>query len=142
MILRISRLCTALIDDDDYYKVRKHVWRVQRYRKPRAGRIVIKRYIYTSVYVNGQQRLLFLTRLITNCPKDKRVRHINGRYNDCRKANLRVGQEDFIKKDPAEISIKELFHPLRRIPRGTYIPARNGPRTSGDVLRLSDEDYD
>ena len=63
------------IDKDDYEICKKYTWW---YNK--------QGYVETKV----NQKRVFMHRLLTNCPDDKIVDHINHKPNDNRKLNLRV----------------------------------------------------
>lgn len=65
----------ALVDDEDYAFLCKYRWRA------RWGSTGKKPYVVATVRLH---------RLVTNCPEDLMVDHINGDTLDNRKANLRV----------------------------------------------------
>lgn len=79
MLLDISSkkypIATALIDDDDWDKVRGYEWRVMKTK-------------YTN-YVQAKGGVL-LHRIVMDAKKGEFVDHINGNGLDCRKSNMRL----------------------------------------------------
>jgi hypothetical protein len=76
---------TVLYDDEDHDKIKNYNWHVEKRSK---GSSLI--YAASKVYKNGRQSTLYMHRLITNCPDNKIVDHINHDTLDNRKCNLRV----------------------------------------------------
>jgi len=70
----------VLVDEDDVEKVSEYTWSISLTN----GRMYIKGYISDSL------NKVYIHRLITNCPKDKLVDHINHNVLDNRKINLRI----------------------------------------------------
>jgi len=69
----------AIVDDDDYELLSKSKWY---YCK--VG------YACRDKKTNGKRKALFMHRVITNCPDNREVDHINRDRLDNRKVNLRV----------------------------------------------------
>jgi hypothetical protein len=68
----------TIIDDDDFERVSKHSWCIEKSRS----------YIYANSRIN--YKMVMLHRFIMNCPKDKIVDHKNMNTLDNRKCNLRI----------------------------------------------------
>lgn len=64
----------AKVDDDDYEKLNQYKWHMN--------------VRYASTYINGKHTSMH--RMVTNCPADKIVDHINHDELDNRKENLRI----------------------------------------------------
>lgn len=47
-------------------------------------------YFVVQKYINKKKHTIGLHRLLTNCPKEKQVDHINGNASDNRSSNLRI----------------------------------------------------
>ena len=73
---------SALIDLDDLEKCKQYCWRA-RFNPNRPNEIP---YVETSRF----RKRIHLHRLITNCPKDLQVDHINHNNLDNRKENLKI----------------------------------------------------
>lgn len=69
----------VLLDDEDYYKVAKWKWQLS----PTG-------YVARSTYHKAKRKRIYLHRIITNCPADKVVDHINKNKLDNRQCNLRI----------------------------------------------------
>lgn len=72
----------VLIDKEDIQKVSQFQWAIDKVGEN-------KFYISTNLY-NQHPKKLYLHRLVTNCPVDMCVDHINHNRLDNRKANLKV----------------------------------------------------
>ena len=68
-----------LISISDYDLVSKYTWRVSPYN-----------YVETTTYDKGNRKNLRLSRLLTDCPSNMVVDHINNNRLDNRRENLRV----------------------------------------------------
>lgn len=76
----------CIIDVEDVDKIKKYYWNI-RYDKRHPNCTV---YVETHKRINGKNTRIHLHRLITNCPKEKVVDHINHNGLDNRKCNLRI----------------------------------------------------
>jgi len=70
----------AVIDRDDFDKIKDHTWFVQQ-SKATA-------YVITKKRVNGKVKTVRLHRLIANCPDGMETHHVNFNPMDNRKLNL------------------------------------------------------
>ncbi len=75
--------CLALIDQDDLEKIDGYRWLA----RPSGNRLYVQ---HLNHFKGGKQKVVHMHRLITNCPPDKIVDHINGNTLDNRKSNLRI----------------------------------------------------
>lgn len=78
----------AIIDDEDYLKVKDYVWRLTR-KKYNDG----SNYLYVSSHINiakYKTKTVYLHRIITDCPAGLVVDHIDGNTLDNRKSNLKI----------------------------------------------------
>lgn len=69
----------CLLDDEDYERFKKHVWRL-------LGAGYVSR---GTALKNGKQKTLYIHRLILNAKDNERIDHINRNKLDNRKENLR-----------------------------------------------------
>jgi hypothetical protein len=69
----------ALCDKEDYELVKDYRWN-----------ITMHGYIRTAIRIEGRQKILFLHRVILNCPEGFYSDHINRDRRDCRRKNLRI----------------------------------------------------
>lgn len=79
----------VLIDDADFELVKHLTWRVM--RMPRDGYTV--KYVTSIIYEDGdwkKPKTIYLHRVLTSCPKDLVVDHINSDGLDNRRENIRV----------------------------------------------------
>jgi len=74
----------AIVDDADYNWLNQWKW----YAKicSNGKRIYVARF----QRINGKPTTIYMHRIITNCPEDKEVDHINGDSLDNRRKNLRI----------------------------------------------------
>lgn len=79
MELDITKKRKTIIDSEDYDKVKDYKWHLLK-----TG------YVATSVGGRKNKKMIYIHRLITNCPDGKVVDHINGNPLDNRKKNLRI----------------------------------------------------
>lgn len=82
-IFETSKGTTFVIDADDVNKIDKYHWFVSQ-----------KGYIQAMHRENGKRNHIRLHRLISNCPDNMVVDHINHDLTDNRKSNLRVCTQD------------------------------------------------
>jgi hypothetical protein len=69
----------VMVDDDDFYKLSAHAWRLH------SGG-----YAYRGETIGGKYCVILMHRLIMNAGADEQVDHINHDRLDCRKQNLRI----------------------------------------------------
>lgn len=83
--MKLTTSCGSeiLIDDEDYEIVSKYTWHIRKAKNTNYARTNIR----ISV---GKQRGIHLHRLITNCPRNMMIDHINGNGLDNRRCNLRI----------------------------------------------------
>jgi hypothetical protein len=72
---RVEVLCDA----DDYDRIKEHRW----YMSSNG-------YVRTALWFSGKQKIIFLHRLVMECPEGLYSDHINRIRTDCRKVNLRI----------------------------------------------------
>jgi len=77
--IELSQGKFALVDDDDYDELKKYNWHVANGYAVRNAKVS-----------KGKQKSQRMHRLITNCPADMNVDHINHDKLDNRKDNLRI----------------------------------------------------
>lgn len=80
VFLPLSQGKVAVIDFDDFEKVRGLKWSAQKSK----GTF----YAYRKVCVDGKQTSIYLHRVITNCPSDLEVNHKDGDGLNDRRKNL------------------------------------------------------
>lgn len=80
-IIPLTKDKVTSVDDDDYEWLIKHKWQ---YLSTRNG------YAIRGYYENGKCKHYYMHRLITKCPENMQVDHINGNSLDNRKSNLRI----------------------------------------------------
>ena len=68
----------ALVDNEDFDEINQYNW------------CFAQGYAMRKVTISGKQKTLYMHRLITNCPADMDVDHINHDKLDNQKSNLRV----------------------------------------------------
>jgi len=78
----------VLIDEEDYEKVMKYKWYINKCKIERYSLY----YFYANTYINGKRKDIRLHRYLMDCvPNDgKIVDHKDGNTLDCRKSNLRI----------------------------------------------------
>lgn len=78
-IINKGKKFSILVDSDDYEKLSKKKWF-----------LLNGKYASRKELVGGKYQQVSMSRIITNCPKNMVVDHINGNTLDNRKKNLRV----------------------------------------------------
>jgi len=81
-LIPLRRTAYAIIDKDDLSRINKHNWFL---KKSKTTSYAARKYT-----INGLTRYVLMHRVITDCPKDKVVHHINHNSLDNRKCNLVV----------------------------------------------------
>lgn len=76
----------ALVDDEDYERVSKHVWT--------ANKSNTKLFVLTTL----NQEVVLLRRFVLNAQIDTEITHKNGDGLDCRKENLLCGNRAMVSK--------------------------------------------
>ena len=84
--LPVGKGVYALVDDEDFERVRHLSWRASA-RRQRFG---VHQYVQRTVRVDDHRTTEYLHRLIVNAMPGDYVDHINGDTLDCRKVNLRI----------------------------------------------------
>lgn len=97
--LPVTRYRRVLIDDEDFERCSQLRWHINVLKETRKGRTVRFSYVYAYVFVNGKQKKLLLSRFVSGCGPNQRVRYLNGNHFDCRKENLSFGGERIIPAD-------------------------------------------
>lgn len=80
--IKLSQNKEALIDVEDYHRLKKYKWYVSRSPWGYCARANIKE--------NGKRKTLYMHRHVMNAPENKEIDHINHNGLDNRKTNLRV----------------------------------------------------
>lgn len=83
--LSLTQGKVALVDDEDYERLKQYSWRFQQVPGRRTGG-----YARASIKRNGRYTTVLMHRLILDAPPNRQVDHINGNGLDNRKANLRL----------------------------------------------------
>ena len=78
-LIHLTQGKLAIVDDEDYEYLNQWKWRISS-----SG------YARRNSKSNNKLIEIRLHRVITNCPEDKQVDHINGNRLDNRKENLRI----------------------------------------------------
>ena len=76
--IELSQGKFALVDDDDYDELNIYNW------------CIANGYAVRHVTISGKRTTQYMHRLVTNCPADMDVDHVNHDKLDNQKANLRV----------------------------------------------------
>lgn len=87
MLLELPKGKYAIIDAEDYERVREHHWYASRVKLKEADYFRVMAF---TPLVDGKRECLMLHRFILQAPKGLVVDHINRNPLDCRKANLRI----------------------------------------------------
>ena len=85
-LLPLTQGYVAIVDDDDYERLKNHKWRAKRHY---GNKLYAVRY----VCMNGWAKQVFLHHEVlglTSAPPGRVVDHINGNSLDCTRANLRI----------------------------------------------------
>lgn len=82
VFLPLSQGKVAVIDFEDFEKVRGMKWHAQKDKRTFYAR--------RAVPTDGKQTITSLHRVITDCPPDMEVHHINGDGLDNRRENLQI----------------------------------------------------
>lgn len=77
----------AIIDAEDYDKIKNYTWRLARSKRTGYDNIYVNSHINVAKY---KIKTVYLHRIIMDCPAGMAVDHINGDTLDNRKSNLRI----------------------------------------------------
>jgi len=82
MYIELTQGKWTCIDNSDFQLIREYNWF--------ASKSAYNWYARSSLLMNGKKVVVYMHRLIVNCPDDKVVHHKNGDSLDNRRSNLEI----------------------------------------------------